>query len=300
MSIKFFDRQYRLKAGVAGSVGFEVGQPSSDTNKALHINFSLERTDSSTLNTAKIQIWNLNQAHLNTLARTNCQIELNAGYGDSRPCIFKGTVSNVQTDLDGADRMTDIEAIDGFAETKDTFVSISYRGKTAVKTVIDDAAKKMGLPVRYSSKARSVALRRFFSRGYSYVGAAKNALDAACRLASIAWTIQNGTLQVTQKNEPISTIAQVLDKTSGLIGIPKKIYNSAVAAGEDTGSTLQDSLFGYEVVFFLNGAINVNDLVKLQSEVVTGIFRVYKLTIQGDNLEGDWQCTAQLVEVGSV
>ena len=65
-----------------------------------------------------------------------------------------------------------------------------------------------------------------------------------------------------------------------------------------TGSTLQDSLFGYEVVYLMNGAIGVNDLVKLESEEVTGIFRVYKLVIDGDNIEGDWQCTAQLVEVG--
>ena len=90
----------------------------------------------------------------------------------------------------------------------------------------------------------------------------------------------------------------MLSKDTGLIGIPKKIYNSAVAAGEDTGSTLQDSLFGYEVVYLMNGAIGVNDLVKLESEEVTGIFRVYKLVIDGDNIECDWQCTAQLVEVG--
>ncbi len=298
MSIKHFDRQYRLKAGVAGTRGFEIGQPTPPHNKALHISFSLERTDSSTLNTAKFSIWNLNQTQLNTLARTNCQLELNAGYGDSRPCIFRGTVTNVNTELEGADRMTEIEAVDGFAQTSDTFVSISYRGKTRAKTVIDDAAKQMGFPVRYSSKASSVALRSYFARGYSYVGAAKNALDAACKIASLQWSIQNGVLQITRKGESISTIAQVISKDTGLIGIPKKIYNSAVAAGEDTGSTLQDSLFGYEVVYLMNGAIGVNDLVKLESQIVTGIFRVYKLTIDGDNLEGDWQCTAQLVEVG--
>lgn len=298
MSNKHFDRQYRLKAGVAGAVGFEIGKPTSPYNKALHIRFSLERTDSSTLNTAKISVWNLNNPHLNTLARTNCQIELNAGYGESRPCIFRGTISNVITELDGADRMTEIEAIDGFAETKDTFISVSYRGKTVANTLLNDIANKMGLPIKYSIKARSIALLSYFSRGYSYVGAAKNVLDAACRIANLSWTIQNGILQITRKGESISTIAQVLSKDTGLIGIPKKIYNSAVAAGEDTGSTLQDSLFGYEVVYLMNGAIGVNDLVKLQSEVATGIFRVYKLIIEGDNLEGDWQCTAQLVEVG--
>lgn len=298
MSNQNFDRQYRLRAGVAGSTGFEIGEPTPPFNKALHISFSLERTDSSTLNTAKFSIWNLNKSHLNTLAKTNCLLELNAGYGERRPCIFRGTISNVITELDGADRMTEIEAIDGFAETKDTFITVSYKGRTLAKTVLDDASKKMGLPIKYSTNARTVALRACFSKGYSYVGAAKNVLTAACKIANLSWTIQNGTLQITRKGESISTIAQVLSKETGLIGIPKKIYNSAVAAGEDTGSTLQDSLFGYEVVYLMNGAIGVNDLVKLQSEEVTGIFRVYKLVIDGDNLEGDWQCTAQLVEVG--
>lgn len=293
-----FNRQYRLKAGVAGSSGFEIGEPSPPHYKALHISFSLERTDSSTLNTAKFSIWNLNKSQLNTLARTNCMLELNAGYGDKRPCIFRGTVSNVITELDGADRLTEIEAIDGFAEVKDTFVSVSYRGKLYAKTLLDDTANKMGLPIVYSANAKSLANRRYFSRGYSYVGAGKNVLTAACNVAGLVWSIQNGTLQITKKNESISTIAQVLSKETGLIGIPKKIYNSAVAAGEDTGSTLQDSLFGYEVVYLMNGAIGVNDLVKLESEEVTGIFRVYKLVIDGDNIEGDWQCTAQLVEVG--
>lgn len=54
---------------------------------------------------------------------------------------------------------------------------------------------------------------------------------------------------------------------------------------------------GYEVKYFLNGAIGVNDYIRLESDKVRGYFRVYKLTIDGDNLEGDWICTAQLLEV---
>ena len=40
----------------------------------------------------------------------------------------------------------------------------------------------------------------------------------------------------------------------------------------------------------------MNDYVRLESEEVRGYFRVYKLNIDGDNLEGDWICTAQLLE----
>lgn len=297
MSYEHFDRQYRLKAGVAGSLGFEVGAPSQPHNTALHISFSIERTDASALNTTKISLWNLNQTQLDTLSRTNCSIELCAGYMNRLPCIFRGTVTNVVTELDGADRMTEIEAIDGFAEIKDTFVTMSYRGKTKVNVVLESVALKLSLPIVYSKSAKKMVADAEFSSGYYYVGAAKNVLTAACNTAKVSWSIQNGTLQIRKAGEPITDTAQILSSETGLIGVPKKIYNSAVAAGENTGSSLQDSLFGYEVVYLLNGAIGVNDMVKLESKTITGIFRVNKLTIDGDNLEGDWQCTAQLVEV---
>ena len=49
--------------------------------------------------------------------------------------------------------------------------------------------------------------------------------------------------------------------------------------------------------FFLNGAINIDDYVKLESKAVTGYFRVYSLDIAGDNMSGDWTCAARLLEV---
>lgn len=297
--LTLFDRQYRLKAGVAGSSGFEIGSDEGETRQAIHCSFFVEKTDGAALNTTKISLWNLNDAHINALMRTNCSIELCAGYGTRRPCIFRGTVSNVQTQLDGADRLTEISAIDGFAEIKDTFVTISYKGNVAAIKVLEDVAGKLGLPVVYSTKAKTAVTLSSFSFGYCFVGAAKNALAEACQISKTLWTIQNGILQIRCNGETASNVAQLLSKDTGLIGIPKKIYNSSVAAGENTESTLTDSLFGYEVVYLLNGAIGVNDLVKLESKMVTGFFRVYKLIIDGDNLEGDWQCTAQLVEVGN-
>lgn len=44
-------------------------------------------------------------------------------------------------------------------------------------------------------------------------------------------------------------------------------------------------------------AIHIDDYVKLESKTVTGYFRVAKLTQAGDNISGDWTCTARLMEV---
>ncbi|MPN56768.1 hypothetical protein SDC9_204460 [bioreactor metagenome] len=47
----------------------------------------------------------------------------------------------------------------------------------------------------------------------------------------------------------------------------------------------------------MNAAINVNDYVRLESRIAIGNFRVSKLIIDGDNIEGEWTCTAELLEV---
>ncbi len=43
-----FDRQYRLTAGAAGGVGFEIGATTKESPTALHINFSIEKADTET------------------------------------------------------------------------------------------------------------------------------------------------------------------------------------------------------------------------------------------------------------
>lgn len=365
-----FDRQYRLKAGVAGQEGFEVGKPSKEHNTALHISFSVEKTDEDTLNNSTITLWNLNETQINMLGQDKCCIELNAGYGTSRPCIFRGTVVNAVTQLDGADRMTEIECLDGYAELRDTYVSVSYSGEVVAKKLIDDTAAQLGVPVVYSPSIRkektstettdfegtadiiydvvsgdtlSAIARKYgttyqvlaqyngianpnliyvgqkikipstapavkniaesssypdfatMPNGFSFVGPAKEVLSKACSASNLLWSLQNGVLQIRKPGEAIDNQVHILSDETGLIGIPKKVYQSAVTPDKNTSAgTTQDAIWGYEVVYFLDGSIGINDRVKLVSKNVTGYFRVYKLVLSGDNIEGEWTCTAQL------
>lgn len=93
----------------------------------------------------------------------------------------------------------------------------------------------------------------------------------------------------------ITTRAYLLSTDTGLLEVPKRITISSES--DDSSNGKSNSQIGYEVKYFLNGAIGVNDYIRLESDKVRGYFRVYKLTIDGDNLEGDWICTAQLLEV---
>ena len=73
-----FDREYRLAAGKAGGMGFEIGEKSKSQPVPLHINFSIERTDLETQNTGRVTVWNLNKEHLATLDEKDCVLSLKA------------------------------------------------------------------------------------------------------------------------------------------------------------------------------------------------------------------------------
>ena len=96
-----FDREYRLAAGKAGGMGFEIGEKSKSQPVPLHINFSIERTDLETQNTGRVTVWNLNKEHLATLDEKDCVLSLKAGYGSRMPLIFAGIVTNCVTTHDG-------------------------------------------------------------------------------------------------------------------------------------------------------------------------------------------------------
>ena len=289
-----FDRQYRLSAGVPGRKGFEVGSTDFSHKTALHISFSIEKSDTESSNTGKIILWNLSPAQLATLNLQDCEVILKAGYGTVMPLAFVGNITNAITDLDGADTMTEIEAVDSRVALRDTYISVSYKGIVSTKKILMDVAEQMGVPVVFSQKAEFVNLKN----GFSYVGAARNALKKACSSNGLVWSLQNGVLQVKKPNEPISTRAFLLSAETGLIGIPKRLTKASETSSKDNGNkTVRAAQTGWQVRYFMNAAINVNDYVRLESKVATGDFRVSKLTIDGDNIEGEWTCTAELLEV---
>jgi hypothetical protein len=71
---------------------------------------------------------------------------------------------------------------------------------------------------------------------------------------------------------------------------------SAEGTTQDADGSGAKSRPGYEVIYFLNGAVGIGDYVKLECEAVTGFFRVFSIEMNGDNIAGDWTCTAVLLE----
>ena len=274
-----FDRQYRLSAGKAGSTGFEIG---SDA-RPLHISFSIDKADTDSQNTAKLSVWNLNKAHLAELNKKDCVVALRAGYGTVLPLIFTGVVTFAKTKADGSDEVTEIELVDNRIELRDTYVSVSYAGSINCKTLIEDIAAQMGVTVTFSYNAAF----KDIPNGYSYVGPARSVLTKACETSGLTWSINNGVLQVKKPNDTMSREVYVLSAETGLLNTPERVQISE----SDGGSSC-----GWDVEYLMNAAIDINDYVYLNSKRVKGYFRVYSVSIDGDNMESSWSCTARLLE----
>ena len=285
MSEGNFHRSYLLSVGKNGGSGFQVGNVGG-ASEVLHVSFSVEKSDSESANTAKVRIWNLSDRNLRVLDTKDAVLELKAGYGANMALILVGNVTYATTSPDGADRVTEIEVADGRVALRDTNISLSMNGAVNSKDLYEHVASRMGLSITFAKDLSFVT----FPNGYSFVGKGRNALQKAADANGHKWSIQNGVIQVTLPGRPVNTRGYLLNSDSGLLSVPKRVLISQ-------SGTNSDSLSGWEVECFLNGAIGVNDVVQLESRAASGYYRVHKVTMDGDNMVGDWVCVAQLLEI---
>lgn len=302
-------REYRLVAGPRGKEGFKL--ESAGAARPLHISFDFEKSDTQSSNTGTITISNLSDEHKAILETKDCYIEFSAGYGSEMGLIFSGGVSTTTEDLSGADRDIKISVIDGFV-INDLPGWLSLNGVVTCAEVLEKITEKMELESAVITDAAQEKLESAkYDNGFSYVGKLRAALQNVLRKAGVTFSIQNGILQVYVHGESVTPKAYSLNAESGLIKIPRRITisennantgsssksSSSSSSSKSSSGTTDKGIPGYEVDFFLNPAIGVNDLISLKSKTVSGYFRVHKITIKGDNYSGDWICTAQLVEV---
>ena len=286
-------RQYRLVAGPSGGTGFEIGEEIN--GRALHIAFNVQKNAEKASNEAKIQVWNLTQEHRAMLKEKNCVVELRAGYGDLIRPIFVGIVSNVTEQIDGSDRYIEVECAEGTADT-DAVATVSLTGEVMCRQVADIFVKEMGIPsVIYTEAAEKVLEETKYDNGFAFIGKAKDGFSNVCNKCGLKWSLQNGVLQVYNFGETVTQQGYLLSSETGLINIPNKIKIKEKGS-ESNDKSKGTEMNGYEIEYFINGAIGVNDLIYVKSKELDGSFRVHSIEISGDNYDGDWICTAEIVE----
>ena len=216
-----------------------------------------------------------------------------AGYKDDLPTIMGGTLTYFETEQSGADQQTTIEFVDSFTSCRDNTVSLSYSGTVSGDKIVRDAAQIMGCEVKFSKSAKLIDFTNF-----AFVGAGKTLIERVCNRSKMRWSLQNGIVQICALDEPITMAAYVLSASTGLIGSPKPVFESASTSDKkSSNASKRKAKKGIEVTYVLNGHIQVDDYVKIDSKSYKGNYRASKIKFTGDTEGDDWKCVALFVEV---
>ena len=276
---KFFDRVARVLVGTMGgsgalNVGLSIASP-------LRITFDLKKTDISMLNEGTITINNLTDQTRNAI-RKDMFLVLEAGYKSAGglQTIFHGEVMEVSHNVTKPEIITTIIVQDGHTALKKGTMTASYRSGTQVAQIIQDAIKKLGLPVNATSYVKLPTNR--IDAPFSYVGNVSALLDQLCYDNGLLWSCQNGSFKIYPKD----STDNLPPMTAVLIGSPKRLFKNQL-------STSLDDFSGYEFDALLSPKAEPGNACFLKSSEIPKQIRLCIAEVHhvGDNFGEKWQST---------
>lgn len=289
--MQYFKRTYKLNFP---TIGFSIAD-------SLEVSFSVDKDLTPESNKARVEILNLSDKSRAQLETADLPVEIYAGYDGEAVLLYKGTVFSAKTTREEKDEKTALELGDGVKNLRDNVFSLSYPPGTSARTVLSAIASHMGLPLVFGAEVKFSS----FPSGFSYAGYGRAALDEVCRAGGLTWSIQNDVLQVIMAGGVLTNRGIAFGTDSGLIGSPERIVKSNY---RKDGKTLkrrkrqkeqkEDPVKsrGWKIKTLLAPSVNPGDAVKVNSKLVTGWFRVNKISHKGDYMGSDWTSEMELIE----
>lgn len=294
-----FDRTYKLVIGKKGQ-----DKNAIVIEPPIRISFDIQKDIKSEPNENLIKIYNLAPQTRQAVEKQDLRCVLYAGYTEENntTLLASGDIATAYSYRDGADWVTELFALDGLVEIRDTAVSLGYASGVNSTLILNDIATKMGLKL----VASNTLSERKWANGFSFYGAARKALDKIVAGTGLEWSVQNGELQVVNKGKPTKRQGVVLAVDSGLIGSPERTREAARGKSADSEDQKQanrkrtslsnQAQDGWNVKSLIVPQINPADKVKLESVSISGWFRAETVKHTGDSHSGDWITEMHLVE----
>lgn len=254
----------------------------------LRVRFQSKRSSAREPNTLAVQIYNLTAESRGYVEREALSVVVDAGYQDRTSTFFAGDVARAWSQREnGTDWITHIEGGDGERAFRRSRFSRSFVAGTSSGTIFRSIVDDLGLPLGYVDPRAFDALK-VYSRGWTYSGTTRDALDEILGDVGLVWSIQDGELVVTGEGESTAEPAVVV-RGGNLSGPPAPI----VEDGETTGVRLPlrlDSLYRPE------------RLLDVKLRDFSGLYRVTKVEIDADSGFEDTfvaMCDARAIQVSS-
>lgn len=241
------------------------------TLKGLDLSFEVERNDGSASDKATIKVANLSEKSRSFVEAKGNKARLSAGYGNNPGLLFTGTITRIVNERNGPDIITTLECSDGGEELRQGRVDFTFNPGTTDVQVLEHALETLREKGIGRGQVDKVTPQQY-TRGYTYSGPVKDLLTEVCSKRGLIWRIENGIVEVLQKDKAGFTTGFVLSAETGLVGFPSK----------------KDGLLTAKAL--LNPRLGPNRKFKLRSlqTSLNGVYVVSKAKFSGDTGQGDF------------
>lgn len=252
--------------------------------EGMRFQFQVVRTLAKEPNTCDLKVTNLAPSTRSLLQGRGCRVVISAGYEDDAAVLFTGDARTVDHRREGTDWVSHFACGDGERAYRLARASRSFAAGTPLATVVREAANALGVGSGNLERALAPLAGRTLAHGYAMHGQASGQLDVLLRSLGLAWSVQDGALQVLSARESLPGTAVLLEPESGLVGTPEA--GSPDAKGAPPVAKVKS---------LLQPRIRPGSRVDLRSAGLRGLFRAQRVEHAGDTAGGDWYSSLDLV-----
>lgn len=262
----------------------------------LRVSFNIEKSLVGYPNLANIKVYNLSESSRNKIEKTGAPIKAFVGYEDtSVPLVFSGELVNVVHTKQGVDWVSEIFAGDGIKVLNTATINKTLPAGTTTEQIYNELLTKMdGV-----SKGITEGLKNCLSgkqsllRALQLSGNVKDWLDLISKNCGFDYSINEGIIETTPTNIPLSDEAPVIiNQAGGMLNSPER-----TEIGINVTNLLLPALkLGRTIkVESVAEAINIGNLYfrKIPPIRNQGIYRIDKLIHSGDNYDNQWETQIQ-------
>lgn len=185
----------------------------------LDVSFSVKKQLAAKPNVAMIKVWNMTAEHRALLEQDLLTVELHAGYKDpGTSLIYLGEMRAAVTQRVGPDFVTTITSGDKKGNFAGRYIRVPLGAGTTAKEAIILLADAFGLGRGNTGSLPDGANRTLFPKGGCLSGRVSEQMTSICRAVGLTWSVQDGVLQVLDKNSALEREAVVIGPETGMVG----------------------------------------------------------------------------------
>lgn len=266
-------RNMRVTIGPYGGEGRAWSAQMTDEGwSGLKTTFKAKKTSRSAPNKATLTLYNLSEDSRSFIEARGERCVVEAGYGGEYSVIFRGDIRDVEHTRERTEWQTTMELGDGERDLEQTHIELAFAPGTTAAQVWRRVTEQLGLGTGDLSALPDWEV----TQGYAGYGNVRDVLDELAGRWAAAWSVQDGSLVLTDEDAPTTESAVLLTPDTGLIGVPRKRKRR------------------WEVKSLLIPGIRPRRQVRVESRALTGNLLCRQVSYDLDTHGKNWYIVAEL------